>query len=132
MRTRNGLWRFSRLLAALLTLSLVAAACGSDDEGETSSPTTTAAPDSGSDDTAAPDGIQTDGFESLGDVTLDVLAEAGDEAIHLSVGPALEDQHFGSMVKMIRVMVLFTVERILMHLLLQAARVRFLPTLLEP
>ena len=79
MRTRNRLWRFSRLLAALLTLTLVAAACGSDDDGETSSPTTTAAPDSGSDDTAAPDGIQTDGFEALGDVTLDVLAEAGDE-----------------------------------------------------
>ena len=58
-----------RILGVVLAALLVAAGCGSDD-------------DSG-DDAAAPSSsgeIRTDGFEDLGDVTLEVLAEAGDEA----------------------------------------------------
>ncbi len=84
------------LLAVLLATALVAAACGDDDD--TAAPAdvteTPAAEASEPDDTAAEEpepaeempaeempaeGIQTDGFEALGEVTLDVMAEAGDE-----------------------------------------------------
>ena len=85
MRTRNKLFRFSRILTVLLTLTLVAVACGSADDA-TSTPTT-AAPDAGSDTTAAPAGIQTDGFDALGDVTLPVLApEPSTGSQHCQVG----------------------------------------------
>jgi raffinose/stachyose/melibiose transport system substrate-binding protein len=77
VRTSNRK-RFGRLIAASVAMALVAAACGSDD-GDSGSGDTAAPADSGG-DAPASDGIQTDGFESLGDVTLDVLAEAGDEA----------------------------------------------------
>lgn len=78
--------RIGRLLAAVLALTLIASACGDDEADE-------AAGDPAEDDVMADepadadaeggpaeDGIQTDGFESLGDVTLKVLAESGDEA----------------------------------------------------
>lgn len=76
--------RPSRLLATTISLALVVAACGGDDDAADDT-----ADDTGSAETttdgeitaeAPSDGIQTDGFESLGDVTLEVLAEAGDEA----------------------------------------------------
>lgn len=85
MRKRPG-----RILATTISLALVVAACGGDDDAADDEPAaeSTAEQSTGeataeeSEATAdAPaDGIQTDGFESLGDVTLEVLAEAGDEA----------------------------------------------------
>ena len=95
------------MLAVILALALTAAACGSDDDADDSAQTDTdetassddgdstdddggeddgASTDDGDDtadddaDAGAGDGIRTDGFEDLGDVTLNVLAEAGDEA----------------------------------------------------
>ncbi len=80
-----------RVLAVLLSFMLLSAACGDDDDTET--PATggdAAAPEPAPDPdpepepepapAPEPEGIQTDGFESLGEVTLKVLAEAGDEA----------------------------------------------------
>ena len=69
-----------RFTALALAFALVAAACGGDDSddepaAESTAATTTAAPAP-----ATSEGIQTDGFESLGEVTLEVLAESGDEA----------------------------------------------------
>ncbi len=93
------------MVAVIVALALTAAACGSDDgdadDGAAQTDTDEAAStddgdssDDGADESAddgegdgddgadegAADGIQTDGFEDLGDVTLTVLAEAGDEA----------------------------------------------------
>lgn len=88
--TTSNRTRLGRLFAATAVMALVAASCGSDDDSADSDPVTTTAADASSDDgddggddggdATSSEGIQTDGFESLGDVTLDVLAEAGDEA----------------------------------------------------
>ena len=69
MKTRRQL-RISRVLTLLVVFTVAAAACGEDDSDSSISG------DSSGGDTE----IATDGFESLGDVTLTVLAEAGDEA----------------------------------------------------
>ena len=68
MKTRRQL-RISRVLTLLVVFTVAAAACGDDSDSSISG-------DSSGGDTE----IATDGFESLGDVTLTVLAEAGDEA----------------------------------------------------
>lgn len=81
--SRTNRKRPGRVLATAVSLALVVAACGGDDDAADDEPTDegTAEESTGeaTDDTPA-EGIQTDGFESLGDVTLEVLAEAGDEA----------------------------------------------------
>ena len=75
--------RLGKAVAVIAALALAAGACGGDDN-EADEPTAdadtaaTSEGDSGNGDEA--DGIRTDGFEDLGDVTLTVLAEAGDEA----------------------------------------------------
>ena len=93
------------MVAVIFALALIAAACGDDDgdaddgAAQTDSDETAAtddgdSTDDGADESAddggddgddgadegAGDGIRTEGFEDLGDVTLTVLAEAGDEA----------------------------------------------------
>lgn len=75
--------RFGRTLGALLALVLLAAACGSDD-GDA---------DSSADGESSSGEIQTDGFDSLGEVTLNVLAEAGDEATLARAKELFEEQY---------------------------------------
>ena len=80
--------RTFRILAVILAFMLVSAACGDDDEATPAEPAAPAEPEPAApaepepepEAPAEPEGIQTDGFEALGDVTLNVLAEAGDEA----------------------------------------------------
>ncbi len=83
MRMSRRPARFGRTLGALLALILLAAACGSDDGEEESS--------SGGESSSGE--IQTDGFDSLGDVTLNVLAEAGDEATLARAKELFEEQY---------------------------------------
>ena len=75
--------RIGRVLAVLLAFMLIAAACGDDDSA--SEPAGEPADTGGA--------IQTDGFESLGDVTLEVLAEAGDEATLARAAELFEAQY---------------------------------------
>ena len=70
-------------LAVVLALTLVAAACGDDAESD----------DDASGGEASSGEIQTDGFESLGDVTLTVLAEAGDETTLARAKELFEEQY---------------------------------------
>ncbi|MDE0495584.1 MAG: extracellular solute-binding protein [Acidimicrobiaceae bacterium] len=70
--------RMFRVLAVILAFMLVSAACSSDDDSAPA-PATTAAP-TPEPEPEEPEGVQTDGGESLEPVTLEVLAEAGDEA----------------------------------------------------
>lgn len=75
--------RIGRVLAVLLAFTLIAAACGDDDS----------ASEPAGEPAAAGGAIQTDGFESLGDVTLEVLAEAGDEATLARAAELFEAQY---------------------------------------
>lgn len=65
----------------MMAFTLIAAACGGDSDPPNGDESSGGDDGSAGDDSTGEDaGIQTDGFESLGDVTLTVLAEAGDEA----------------------------------------------------
>ena len=73
----------TRLLASVLALLLMASACGSDSDD--SADESASGSDSGE--------IRTEGFEDLGDVTLEVLAEAGDEATLERAKALFEEQY---------------------------------------
>lgn len=73
----------ARLTAIVLTLLLIASSCGSDSDDSSE--------ESGSGGETGE--IRTDGFEDLGEVTLDVLAEAGDEATLERAKALFEEQY---------------------------------------
>lgn len=79
-RSRN-----TRILAPLLSLALIAAACGSDSEDSSVDADSTGGSESAE--------IRTDGFEDLGEVTLEVLAEAGDETTLDRAKELFEEQY---------------------------------------